>query len=127
MSAATMFAAQIPVMIAATMAFRLPACRRCGTVMFPPRARCPECLADDMEWRVVKDTGVVLATSQLLSSLEPHFLERLPWHIASVKLDAGPVAVVNGAPGLKAGDIVKLEFRPHWKGEGVPVLSVVSP
>ena len=127
MSAATMFAAQIPVMLAAAMAFRLPACRQCGTVMFPPRARCPECLADDIELRVVKDTGVVLATSQLHNSLEPHFLERLPWHIASVKLDAGPVAVVNGAPGLKAGDVVKLEFRPHWKGEGLPVLNVVSP
>ena len=104
--------------------FRLSVCRRCGNTMFPPRARCSVCLDDGMESSVVDNAAVVLATTQLHNSLEPYFTERLPWHLALVKLKAGPVALVEGVEGLQAGDTVRLEFRPHWKGEGIPQLAV---
>ena len=124
MTAATTFVTQVPVVLAATSAFRLPVCRRCGNTMFPPRARCPVCLDDDIELRVVENGAVVLATTELHNSLELHFREMLPWTLALVKLNAGPAALVEGTAGLQAGDAVSLEFRSHWKGEGVPQLAV---
>ncbi len=32
-------------------------CRQCGSKYFPPKMDCPKCLASDVEWFEIKDSG----------------------------------------------------------------------
>jgi uncharacterized protein len=69
----------------------LPVCGTCGAVQYPPRELCGNCLSDNLVLRNVDCRGVVVAASTIQHSLEPYFAARLPWQLASVKLDCGPV------------------------------------
>ncbi|MBW1667872.1 MAG: Zn-ribbon domain-containing OB-fold protein [Deltaproteobacteria bacterium] len=40
-------------------------CKECGSVFFPPRADCYQCLSSNMEWFEVSGTGKLLAYSKL--------------------------------------------------------------
>jgi len=102
---------------------KLAVCQECGNVMFPPRARCSNCLADQIEFQPVDDKAVVLATTVLHRSLESSFADKMPWHIALVKMDAGPVAIVNGFAKLQPGQRVKLESQANPMGREIPVLT----
>jgi NAD(P)-dependent dehydrogenase (short-subunit alcohol dehydrogenase family)/uncharacterized OB-fold protein len=81
------------VSLAALGRFELPACKSCGTIQYPLREICRNCLSDDLAWRTLEPTGVLLARTRLHHSTEPYFLARVPFEIGSVKLDGGPVAL----------------------------------
>src|SRR5512137_1856433 len=34
-------------------------CRKCGTVNFPPKMDCPDCLSSDVEWFEVSEPGTL--------------------------------------------------------------------
>ncbi len=74
---------------------RLQHCESCGTVQYPPRERCGHCLADALIWQEISGAATLLAVSTLSHSLEPWFAERLPWQVASLRLDAGPVVFAH--------------------------------
>jgi uncharacterized OB-fold protein len=76
-------------------ALRLQRCGECGAVQYPPRETCGACLADTLRVERVTQGATVLAATVLHHSLEPWFAARLPWTVASVALDAGPVAFVH--------------------------------
>jgi uncharacterized OB-fold protein len=40
-------------------------CKGCGTMFFPPRADCYQCLSNDMEWVEVSGTGKLVTYSKL--------------------------------------------------------------
>ena len=73
----------------------LQVCARCNHINYPARELCGECLDTELSWKNLSAQATVLACSELAHSLEPWFGERLPWTIASVKLDVGPVAIVH--------------------------------
>lgn len=81
----------------------LQCCGRCRQVNYPPRELCGNCLADELHWQPVADGGVVQSLTQLNYSLEPEYHRHLPWAIASVVLECGPVALVHLAPGIAIG------------------------
>jgi len=83
-------------------ALHLQRCRDCATVQYPPREVCRHCLGDQLRWQQVDGNATVLATVALHHSLEADFLARLPWHIASLELDAGPVVFAH----IEAGNAV---------------------
>jgi uncharacterized OB-fold protein len=83
---------------------QLQVCARCDATQYPPRERCAECLADALAWQTVDGHGTVLAVSALAYSLEPWFSERLPWQVASLRLDAGPVVFAHLAAQASPGD-----------------------
>ena len=56
-------------------------CRECGTVHFPPRADCAECLSSDIEWFEVTGTGKLVSFSKLMYG-PVGFEEDLPYSIA---------------------------------------------
>ncbi len=89
----------------------LPVCLACSTVQYPPREVCVKCLGDELEWRQVENTGEVLATTVLHTTLDEKFSQQLPLHVASVKLDSGPVAIVFATPDLTAGQKVSVVNR----------------
>jgi uncharacterized OB-fold protein len=87
---------------------RLQVCTRCDATQYPPRERCAECLADALAWQTVDGHATVLAVSALAHSLEPWFSARLPWQVASLRLDAGPVVFAHLATEASRGDRLRV-------------------
>jgi len=77
----------------------LQRCTDCGAVQSPPRELCGNCLATELQWHSLPGDGTIIAVTSIHHSLEEFFRARLPWRIASVHLDAGPVVFAHLAPG----------------------------
>lgn len=73
----------------------LQQCSVCQAVQYPPRDVCGGCLSDQLEWQPVENGGQLLAVTDLHHSHEPYFQDRMPWNVASVKLDCGPIAFAH--------------------------------
>jgi uncharacterized OB-fold protein len=58
-------------------------CKGCGTVFFPPRADCYQCLGNDMEWFDISGPGKLLTYSKL-EYAPVGFENDLPYTIALV-------------------------------------------
>ncbi len=101
----------------------LPVCPACSAVQYPPREVCVKCLEGNLEWREVDTRGEVLATTVQHYSLDERFRSQLPIHVASVRLDEGPVAIVFAEPTLKPGQRVSVKLRET--GTGKPALFAV--
>lgn len=100
----------------------LPVCPDCGTVQYPRGEVCRHCLGGPLEEQPVADSGVLLGWSRLHASLEPEFNERLPWTIASVRLDAGPTAIAHWVGGdSSVGQPVKVTAVDDFAGRRVLV------
>lgn len=102
----TVFSTGLP----ATGALTLLRCEQCGHINYPPRELCGHCLADALEWQAVPATGVIQSLVQLHYSLEPVYAAHLPWSVASVKLDCGPVVLAHLPPGLEPD--ARVNLRP---------------
>ena len=69
-------------------------CRACGNHFFYPRAACPHCLADDLEWRRVSGRGT-LHTFTVVHRGQRGFPLPAPYVIAIVELAEGPRLMTN--------------------------------
>lgn len=92
----------------ASATLTLQRCGSCQQVNYPPRELCGHCLADDLQWQAVADSGVVQSLTRLNYSLEPDYAQHLPWTVASVLLDCGPIALAHLTPGIATGARVRL-------------------
>src|SRR5215471_10761738 len=72
----------------------LQVCRDCGTVHYPPQEACRKCLSVRLAWRPQNGAGELVSDTVLRHSNEPYFRARLPLRVGSVRLDAGPTAIV---------------------------------
>jgi uncharacterized OB-fold protein len=110
---------------------RMPVCRQCGTVAYPFREACGNCLQDALEWREIAPAGTLLATTTLHHSNEPYFRAQLPIRIGSVQLGGGAVVLAfladaqlrPDSPVLlaverDAGDEAVIIARPATQGRG---------
>ncbi len=95
---------------------QLPVCTECGHISYPPRELCERCLADALEWQAVEPGGVLQSGTTLHYSLEPFYARQLPWEIASVRLDCGPVLLAHLQPGLTPGARVEVSIRSDSEG-----------
>lgn len=91
---------------------RLGECTECGLVFYYPRASCPDCLSDDVDWRVAEGTGEIytFAVGQTLRGWPD---EALPAIVAYVELDEGPRVLTNvlaEPEDVAIGDRVAVEF-----------------
>jgi uncharacterized OB-fold protein len=86
----------------------LQVCQQCETVQYPPRNVCVNCLDSDLNWQPVSAEGKVLASNQLHSSVEEYYQEGIPFELASVKLNAGPVVLACNSIDATAGDQVRV-------------------
>ena len=111
----------------ATGTLTLQRCGRCQRVNYPPRELCGACLADDLHWQAVADTGVVQSLTRLGYSLEPGYAQHLPWTVASVLLDCGPIALAHLAPGLETGARVALRVVEDEAGNRMLAASGTDP
>jgi NAD(P)-dependent dehydrogenase (short-subunit alcohol dehydrogenase family) len=103
-------------------ALQLQTCKDCGTPQYPPREACGHCLSDRLQWREQPGGGELLAQSTLRHSNHLYFKERLPWRIATIRLDAGPTVIAFLSDSvLPAPARVRVSLRMDRAGEAVLV------
>jgi NAD(P)-dependent dehydrogenase (short-subunit alcohol dehydrogenase family)/uncharacterized OB-fold protein len=100
--------------------FALQVCGDCAKAVYPPRDACPFCLSDRLAFQSVDDKGTVVAETTVRVSTDPYFRERLPWRLATVKLDAGPLIVAHLHGDVAEGQRTRLALKLD-KG-GAPVM-----
>lgn len=81
----------------------LPRCRACQTVIWYPRAFCPECATEDVEWFEASGRGTVYAVTAVHRAQGP-WREGAPYAIAYVELEEGPRILTN-VIGVDADDV----------------------
>jgi NAD(P)-dependent dehydrogenase (short-subunit alcohol dehydrogenase family)/uncharacterized OB-fold protein len=102
--------------------FELQVCGGCGTVQYPPREACHQCLSGTLHWREQSGTGELIADTTVHHSNDLYFRERLPWRLGLVRLDSGPTAVVHLHGGCSpAPSRVRVGARLDKSGQGVLV------
>ncbi|MGE0799340.1 MAG: SDR family NAD(P)-dependent oxidoreductase [Lautropia sp.] len=100
--------------------FELQTCADCGTVQYPPREACRECLSDALPWHEQSGAGELLSQTTLHHSNDLFFRERLPWRLGLVKLDAGPTLIVHLHPDVAAAPArVTVAARLDRSGQAV--------
>jgi len=102
--------------------FELQQCRDCGTVQYPPREACQQCLSIHLQWHPQSGDGELLSSTLLHHSNDLFFRERLPWRLGLVQLDCGPTVVAHlhgGVPPAPAR--VRVAARLDRAGQAVLV------
>jgi uncharacterized OB-fold protein len=103
---------------AASGRLSLPVCEECGSVQYPVRDFCSNCLSSRVPQQVVSGAGSIVASTTLFRSNDPRFSSRLPLQIASVRLDVGPL-VLAFLPKAPAGVRVLVSAGHDDAGRGV--------
>jgi uncharacterized OB-fold protein len=93
-------------------------CNQCGQHHHYPRAMCPFCWSDKVEWVQAKGTGEIY-TYTITRRGGP-----VPYCIAYVQLDEGPRMMTNivdtDLDTIKIGQKVKVVFKKTEGGQSVP-------
>ena len=69
-------------------------CADCGRVRFPAGPSCPGCWSERFDWKPHTGRGTVLSFVWYMKTQHPRFTE-VPYNVAMVRLDDGPVLVSN--------------------------------
>ena len=107
--------------------FMLQVCGECGTVQYPPRDACCNCLSVDLPWRDVPPMGTLLAETTVRTSTNLYFRERAPWRTGSVRLDAGPTIICHVHGDVERNGRVVLWNRLDRAGQGVLIAMPEQP
>ena len=62
-------------------------CGGCGSLIFYPRKRCPECWSSELGWQKSSGRGAVYTFSIVRDMVEPKFVSDLPYVLAMVELE----------------------------------------
>ena len=102
--------------------FELQQCRDCGTVQYPPREACQNCLSIRLLWKPQSGEGELVASTVLHHSNDLFFRERLPWRLGLVKLASGPTIVAHLHGDVSAAPTkVRVAVRLDRAGQAVLV------
>lgn len=64
-------------------------CRICGTLAYPPRAMCGECLGTDFDWQELNGAGTVYSYVVTHQAVHPAFVGYTPLATVEVELAEG--------------------------------------
>ena len=110
--------------------FVLPWCRPCDRVFWHPRAACPRCLSDDIEWREASGRGTVYAVSVQHNAALPELREYVPYAVALVDLEEGARMMANvigcAAEDVFVGMPVTITWDPLPDGRRLPLFSAAG-
>jgi len=88
-------------------------CKKCGSLLLPPRPVCPNCLSEDFEWVKLEGKGKLL-TYTVIHVAPPQFQSMTPYTVGIVKLEDGPSLpgmIRNIEPGkIKVGMNLTVDF-----------------
>jgi uncharacterized protein len=102
-------------------------CTRCERAVFHPRAACPRCLGDHLEWRPSAGRGRVHAASVQHRPGNPFMAGRVPYVVALVDLDDG-VRMMTNVVDCDPGDVtidmpVEVTWEPLPDGRHLPLFA----
>jgi uncharacterized OB-fold protein len=99
-------------------------CRDCRGHHFYPRAICPHCFSENVEWVPASGTGVVYSYSTIRRGVP------VPYTIAYVTLDEGVSVMTNivdcDPANIRIGMPVKLVFEVAEDGTPVPMFAPID-
>ena len=102
--------------------FVVPTCSACGKAHWYPRAVCPFCGAEKIEWRAASGAGTIYSFSVMRRAKEPYA-------IAYVTLAEGPTMLTNivdcDFDKLACEQAVKVVFKPTDGGPPLPMFTPV--
>lgn len=105
----------------------IPNCRQCGRTFWHPRPRCPHCGSDQVEWTDSNGKGVVHTFTVVRNSSDPFFKLRVPYVVAMVLLDEGPMVMSSIADcevdAVKIGMRVSVVFEPATDEIAIPIFT----
>jgi NAD(P)-dependent dehydrogenase (short-subunit alcohol dehydrogenase family)/uncharacterized OB-fold protein len=99
--------------------FMLQTCGECGTLQYPPRDACSNCLSVDLPWKEVSPNGRLIAGTTVHTSTNVYFRERTPWRIGTILMDAGPSIMCHVHGDLETGQDAVLINRLDKSGQAV--------
>ena len=73
----------------------MPQCQDCDEVIWPISPVCPACLGDHLTWVDLSGKGVLWSWVNFHQSFHPEWAKELPYNVAHVRLDEGPVFLTN--------------------------------
>jgi len=79
-------------------------CSQCGKKHFPPVAICSGCLRDTLDWIDASGHGTVFSFVVMHHVYHPYFADKVPYVVASVKLEEGP-RIISNVIGCDASDV----------------------
>lgn len=85
-------------------------CSDCGTLRFPVRQLCAQCLSTDAGWLPVSGRGEIFSFNIMHQVYHPGFASEVPYAVVLVKLDEGPKMLSN-----------LVGIQPHEIQIGLPV------
>ena len=74
---------------------RLQRCRACGSFQFPPQVLCRSCLTEEQDWTVTSGNATVYSFVVQHRPATPAFVDDVPYVVAVVELDEGPLMLTN--------------------------------
>jgi uncharacterized protein len=90
-------------------------CGNCGTLRFPPRRMCSNCLSREASWTPVSGEGEVYSFIVMHRVYHPAFATQVPYAVAMVKLKEGARMLSNvigiSPHEIKCGMPVKVSFE----------------
>src|SRR6266542_2781076 len=76
-------------------ALRLPRCRSCASLMWPPKIRCAACGSIEIDWVASSGRGVVHTFTVVRQGNDAYFTVKVPYVVAMIELDEGPRLMSN--------------------------------
>lgn len=103
---------------------RIQRCSACGTLRHRPRALCPACLSERVEWMRASGRGTIHTFTVTHQNQAPAFRRALPYVLAYVDLEEG-VRVLSHVVGCDPADVrvgmrVEVEFVDLDEEVGIP-------
>ncbi|MGA7489581.1 MAG: OB-fold domain-containing protein [Xanthobacteraceae bacterium] len=73
----------------------LQRCSHCGRLRYPAGAVCPDCLAAEAQWQAVSGRGKVFSFVVFHRAYHPAWEGKVPYNVALIELDEGPIMLSN--------------------------------
>lgn len=93
---------------------RVQVCGACGNRQLPGGPCCASCLSQDLGWQAASGRGTVFSFTIVRHAFHPSFAARVPYVLADVELEEGPVLTSNitGCPveAVRIGMPVRVSF-----------------
>jgi uncharacterized OB-fold protein len=74
---------------------RLPRCKACNHLFYPPQAMCPRCLSGDLDYTKVSGKGKVYSFTVVHQNGSRGFKEETPYVMAYITLEEGVQMLTN--------------------------------
>lgn len=74
---------------------RVQVCGACGNRQLPGGPCCASCLSQDLSWQPASGRGTVFSFTIVRHVFHPAFAERVPYALADIALEEGPVLTSN--------------------------------